>query len=141
MEKYYSKIEPDKLLHIIYRYDWSLYNMENSREDIIEPDNFIQCSALYLNDGKTFKPHKHIMKTVTDYDRIAQESWVVLQGCVKCIFYDIDDSILAEPILYERDASFTLFGGHNYVALEDNTRVLEFKTGKYEGQEKDKNFI
>ena len=37
--------------------------------------------------------------------------------------------------------SFTLQGGHNYLILEDDTLVYEFKTGPYEGQEFDKKFI
>jgi len=32
---------------------------------------------------------------------------------VKCIFYDLDDQIIATPTLYPGDASFTLEGGHN----------------------------
>ena len=54
---------------------------------------------------------------------------------------DIDDNIIAEPILKEGDASFTLYGGHTYEILEDNTLVYEYKTGPYEGQKLDKVFI
>ena len=36
-----------------------------------------------MEEGKTFKPHKHIWKNRTR-DVIAQESWVVIQGKVKC---------------------------------------------------------
>jgi hypothetical protein len=140
MEKIYSKVEPNLLLHIIYRFE-DFDKMDDFRLEIIEPDQFIQCAALKMNEGKTFKPHKHIIKEVTDYDRIAQESWVVLRGKVKCIFYDINDTIIAEPILNQGDASFTLRGGHNYLVLEENTKVLEFKTGKYLGQKFDKEFI
>jgi hypothetical protein len=89
---------------------------------------------------KTFKPHKHIWKE-QKRNVIAQESWVVLQGSVKCIFYDLDNTILSTEFLYPGDASFTLEGGHNYEILEDNTLVYEYKTGPYEGQELDKIFI
>ena len=131
MKKIYSKINETKLLHIVVRKN----ETNPGREDIISEDNFIQCSKLNLTKGTTFKPHKHIWKERTR-NVIAQESWVVLQGSVKCIFYDIDDSIL-----YFGDASFTLEGGHNYEILEDNTLVYEYKTGPYEGQEFDKTFI
>ena len=140
MEKIYSKVEPDRLLHVIYRFN-DFNKINGFRYEIIEPDNFIQCAALKMEKGKTFKPHKHIVKTVTDIDRIAQEAWVVLEGSVRCTFYDIDDTIIAEPILMRGDASFTLHGGHTYTILEDNSKVLEFKTGKYTGQENDKTFI
>jgi hypothetical protein len=137
MEKIYSKIQKDKLLHIIFRGNSS----QETRTDIVPDDNFIQCSYLNLNNGKTFKPHKHIIKTRTYENQIAQESWIVVKGKVKCIFYDLDDTIITEPILCAGDASFTLAGGHNYQILEDSTIVYEYKTGPYEGQKNDKEFI
>ena len=39
------------------------------------------------------------------------------------------------------DVSITLYGGHNYEILEENTRVLEYKTGPYYGQTEDKVFL
>jgi len=136
MEKIYSKIEPEKLLHMVVRKE----NIKPGRVDIVHPQHFIQCSMLNMEADKTFKPHRHIWKERTR-NVIAQESWVVIQGSVKCTFYDLDDEILAQPILYPGDASFTLEGGHNYYILEDNTLVYEYKTGPYEGQELDKTFI
>ena len=136
MEKLYSKQEPEKLLHIIVRKE----DIKPGREDIVSEENFIQCSILNMDKGKTFKPHKHIWKERTR-NVIAQESWIVIKGSVKCIFYDLDDNIIAEPILYAGDASFTLEGGHNYLILEDDTLVYEYKTGPYEGQQLDKTFI
>lgn len=136
MEKIYSKIDPNKLLHIIVRKK----DMKPGREDIISEDNFIQCSMLNMNEGKTFRPHRHIWKE-RNRNVIAQESWVVISGSVKCIFYDLDDNIISEPILYPGDTSFTLEGGHNYLILEDETLVYEYKTGPYEGQSMDKKFI
>ena len=136
MEKIYSKIDPSKLLHIIIRKK----DIVPGRKDIVPEEHFIQCSHLNMEKGKTFKPHKHIFKNRTR-DVIAQESWIVVQGKVKCIFYDLDDTILIEPILEQGDASFTLEGGHNYLILEDNTLVYEYKTGPYEGQKLDKVFL
>ena len=136
MEKIYSKQSPETLLHIIVRKE----DMLPGRQDIVSEENFIQCSILNMEEGKTFKPHKHIWKERTR-NVIAQESWIVVQGSVKCIFYDLDDTIIAEPILYPGDASFTLQGGHNYLILEDDTLVYEYKTGPYEGQAMDKTFI
>lgn len=136
MKKIYSKIEPSKLLHIIVRKK----DIVTGRKDIVPEEHFIQCSHLNMEKGKTFKPHKHIFKNRAR-DVIAQESWIVVQGKVKCIFYDLDDTILIEPILEQGDASFTLEGGHNYEILEDNTLVYEYKTGPYEGQELDKVFL
>lgn len=136
MIEYYSKVDPSKLLHVVVRKD----DLKPGRKDIIPEEHFIQCSHLNMEKGKTFRPHKHIFKNRTR-DVIAQESWIVIQGRVKCIFYDLDDTILVEPILEPGDASFTLEGGHNYEILEDNTLVYEYKTGPYEGQALDKTFI
>jgi|TARA_R100001443_G_scaffold111483_2_gene124282 cupin fold WbuC family metalloprotein len=136
MKKIYSKVEPNKLLHIIVRKD----DLVKGRTEVVSEEHFIQCALLNMEKDKTFKPHKHIWKNRTR-DVIAQESWVVIQGKVKCTFFDIDDNIIEEPILEAGDASFTLEGGHTYTILEDDTLVYEYKTGPYEGQELDKVFI
>jgi hypothetical protein len=136
MEKIYSKIDPDKLLHIVVRRS----DIVSGRTEVVPEENFIQCALLNMPKDKTFKPHKHIWKERTR-NVIAQESWIVIQGGVKCIFYDTDDQLLCEPILYAGDASFTLEGGHTYLILEDDTLVYEYKTGPYEGQSLDKVFI
>ena len=136
MEKIYSKIEPNKLLHIVNRI------ADIKERTILIPDNnFIQCATLKMEKGKTFEPHKHITKDRHYPEQIAQESWVVIKGKVKCIFYDLDDTIIATPILEAGDASFTLYGGHTYEILEENTIVYKYKTGPYEGIELDKVFI
>ena len=135
MEYIYSKID-NRLLHVINRLEDI-----TGRNDIIPSNNFIQCATLKMKKGKTFDPHKHIVKNRHYPEQIAQESWVVIKGSVKCILYDLDNTIIAEPILKAGDASFTLYGGHTYKILEDNTVVYEYKTGPYEGQELDKTFI
>lgn len=136
MEKIYSKVEEGKLLHIINR----LTEIEK-RTEVVPEDNFIQCATLKMEKDKTFPPHKHITKQRSYEAQIAQESWVVIKGSVKCKLYDIDDTLIAEPILYPGDASFTLYGGHTYEILEDDTIVYEYKTGPYEGQKLDKVFL
>lgn len=136
MEKFYSKIEKKKLLHLVNR----LQEIEE-RIDIVPDENFIQCAALKMQNGKTFRPHKHIKKSRSYSEQIAQESWVVIKGRVKCYFYDLDDKLLATTILEKGDASFTLEGGHTYEILEDGTIVYEYKTGPYEGQNFDKRFL
>ena len=135
MERIYSKID-NRLLHIINRLEDI-----TGRNDVIPENNFIQCATLKMKKGKTFDPHKHITKNRHYPEQIAQESWVVIKGSVKCILYDLDDKIIAEPILKAGDASFTLYGGHTYSILEDDTIVYEYKTGPYEGQSLDKTFI
>lgn len=135
MKKIYSKVSPDTLLHMIIKKE----DFINEREDVIDSNNSLQLSLLKLNNGKTFKPHKHI--NMVKQTNITQESWVVINGKVKAILYDLDDKIITEEILDSGDASITLFGGHNYLILEDDTIVYEYKTGPYLGQKYDKEFI
>jgi len=135
MKKIYSKIDPDTLLHIINR-----YSEITDRTDVCPEKEFIQLATLKMNKGKTFRPHKHIFKSCPSTS-IAQESWVVIQGSVKVFLYDLNDEIICEEIIGKGDCSITLYGGHNYEILEDNTVVYEYKTGPYQGQSKDKEFI
>jgi len=137
MEKIYSKVEPDRLLHIIHKSDEFHSIEEGHRQDIVGPDEFLQLSSMNMKKGHTFEPHQHIWKDGED-KVIAQESWVVVKGSVECNFYDTDGTLLGKPILKQGDCSVTLGGGHTYLILEDDTLVYEYKTGPYRGQKLDK---
>jgi hypothetical protein len=135
MKGIFSKICPLELLHIIVEVsDFGL-----SRKEVIPSDQFLQLALLKLDSGKTFTPHKHI--NVTKTTNIAQESWVVIKGRVLVTFYDIDDSIIRTEVLTAGMASVTLRGGHNYLIMENDTTIYEFKTGPYLGRALDKDFI
>jgi len=136
IEKIYSKIDPERLLHIVCQTQY----LNAPRHDLVDDEQFLQLAVLKYEKGKTFKPHKHIYKDVP-HQAIAQESWAVISGKVKAIFYDEDDTIIAERVLNQGDLSITLFGGHNYEILEEDTLVLEYKTGPYYGQALDKVFV
>ena len=127
----------NSLCHLVIR----LNELNTPREDVIPESEFLQLALLKMEKGKTFKPHYHIHKDINYKTAIAQESWVVLKGKVKVTFYDIDNTIIEEPVLEAGDASVTLKGGHNFLILEDDTVVYEYKTGPYYGVEVDKNFI
>ena len=139
MEQIYSKVQPDKILHTIHRLQ-DVINRKEQRLDLIDEDQFIQCSSLKMKKGTTFKAHRHIWKSGKK-NSIAQESWCVIIGSVKGFFYDLDNTLLHTTNLYVGDVSFTLEGGHNYEILENDTIVYEYKTGPYEGQTLDKVFI
>jgi hypothetical protein len=134
MQRIYSKIQPATLLHLVFRLD------EVSGRTNIAPENeFLQLAGIKMDKGQTFKAHKHILHEKTT--NIAQESWLVIQGQVQCTFYDLDDTMIAQPVLNPGDGSMTFRGGHNYLILEDDTIVYEYKTGPYLGQQLDKMFI
>lgn len=135
MRKIFSKVNPDLLLHIVNH----KHRITKTRCDLCPPEEFLQVATFELVRGQTFKPHKHIKKLVA-HD-ITQESWVIVQGSVEAILYDIDDTILEKVILEQGDCSITFRGAHNYRCLEDNTLVVEVKDGPYWGQGADKEFI
>jgi len=134
MRKIYSKIHPCILLHIINK-----QNEIAERQDMCPADECLQMACFKLDNGKTFKPHKHITKNV-QHD-ITQESWIIVKGSIRAILYDLDDTIIEEVDLMQGDCSITFCGGHNYMCLEDDTLIYEAKTGPYLGVEKDKTFI
>ena len=140
MEKIYSKVNPKLLLHLVVRLD-DFNEMENQRIDLIDPENILQCAMLNLKKDVTFRPHKHKPRSRT-LNFVPSESWHIISGSVKTTFYDLDDTILCERNLFEGDTSFTLAAaGHNYMSMENNTRVLEYKAPMYEGVSVDKTFI
>ena len=134
--KIYSRIDKDKLLHIIHRF----YEIEK-RTDVAPEDQFIQLATLRMEKGKTFRPHQHIWKPAPREQVIAQESWVIIKGSVKCHLYDTDGELLKEVVIRQGDCSMTFEGGHTYTILEDDTVVYEYKTGPYTGQANDKVFL
>ena len=64
-----------------------------------------------------------------------------MRGSILVTYYDTDGTLLEKVTLNTGDISFTLEGGHTYEIMEDDTLVYEYKTGPYEGQEKDKVFL
>ena len=135
LEHIYSKVDPSKLLHVISRKE----QIDSARKNIVSDSEYLQLASMKLDKGQTFKAHKHII-----YEKkvdTTQESWIVIEGSVKAILFDIDDTIIREVILNPGDSSLTLRGGHTYESLKPNTLVYEYKTGPYYGQEKDKVFI
>jgi hypothetical protein len=130
-----SKVN-NRLLHMVYRAD----DLTEQREDVAPENQFIQVSALNLQAGKTFRPHRHIWKDAPRDKVVAQESWCIMKGRVIGHFYDLNDELLDEIELNEGDISLTFEGGHTYTILDD-AKVYEYKTGPYQGVELDKVFL
>ena len=138
----YSKVNPSLLCHIVYQPEWKK-NEDYSdivRTNISDAEEFLQSAHIYIpKEGHKFRPHIH--NELIRQTNITQESWVVLSGLIRVTFYDIDGEILEESLLHPTWMSITFRGGHTYESMRDDTNVLEFKTGPYLGQEKDKEFI
>lgn len=136
MLKIYSKINPNKLLHIIAGVD----DIADKYTEVTSPEQFIQVLGIQGNEGDKFRPHKHLTKKA-DYWMKVQECWIIMQGSIEVRLYDVDNSFLCNYIMKAGEFCVTLDGGHTFDCLCDATKVLEVKTGPYEGQSKDKEFI
>jgi hypothetical protein len=132
----FSKKDPDKLLHVIYDMDNQI-----GREDLCPSEKFLQVSVMRPPKDKKYDAHYHIWKDNTFDQHIAQESWLVISGSIRVVYYDIDNEFLHEEVINAKGCTITFEGGHSYEILEDNTQVYEFKTGPYFGRERDKKFI
>lgn len=136
MYKIYSRVNPEKHLHTVFRY----YDI-HERVEVAEENQFLQLATLRMDKGKTFRPHQHIWKPTPRETVIAQESWVIIKGSVEVSFYDTDGALLEKQVIRAGDCSMTFEGGHTYLILEDDTVVYEYKTGPYQGQALDKVFL
>jgi hypothetical protein len=132
--KIYSKVNGE-LLHMVNR----LADITHVRNDISPDTEFLQVSAFRMAEGKTFRAHQHL--PLERKTTITQESWIVIKGRVMAKLYDTDGTLLASPVLGVGDCSITFKGGHNYLCMEDDSVVYEYKTGPYMGQARDKTFI
>lgn len=138
MEHIYSKIKPEKRLHTIYRL--AEISKLKGRVDFTEENEFLQCSIMSLIDGKTYRPHKHIIKSQNISKFQVQEAFIMI-GQALVVIYDLDDSKLCEVILDTGDLAVLLAGGHSIKSLSPCSALYEIKTGPYEGQKLDKEFI
>ena len=68
MELIFSKIKPEKLLHIIHNSDdFHSINNGNSREVVDEKES-IQLAALKMNKGHTFRPPYPSLIMIIDFN-------------------------------------------------------------------------
>ena len=135
MKHIYSKINPNKLILALMRYN----DISEHRTDLSPDEEYLQISGRKIKGGTKVKAHKHTpIERKTD---ITQEAWVVFEGCIKGTFYDLDDSILYETDIRKGDIIVLFRGGHSLEVLDDDTIFYEFKTGPYLGIEADKETI
>jgi len=142
IQKFYSKVNPEELLHMIFSPELPHLKDEPDvvRTNISPEKEYLQSAHIYIpQHGHKFRPHIHLPQTRETH--ITQEAWIVITGLIKVYFYDTDGKLLNDSLLYPGWTSITFRGGHTYECLLNDTNVLEFKTGPYNGQEKDKEFI
>ena len=135
MKKIYSKVEEDVLLLVINKKE----DITKERTDLSPESQFLQCSTKVIKKGVRFRSHKH-KRLERKTDR-TQEAWLVLSGKIRCLFYDLDDSLILDTNLTSGDCAICFRAGNGFEVLEDDTSLYEFKTGPYFGSEMDKTFI
>lgn len=133
MKKIYSKLNPDELLHIVFKKDE--IGESGAHFDLIDSKEYLQVAAMKGAEGKKFPAHKHLPQ-----DRqtsITQECNIIVSGTMKVVYYDTDNTILDDAVLEVGDCTITLKGGHSF-SMEKDTLFYEIKNGPYLGREKDK---
>lgn len=131
MEKIYSKVKSGVLLHVINRKE----DITTQRQDLSPEREFLQVACFSIGKEKKPTPHKHLEQIRTT--NITQESWLIFNGSIKIILYDLNDVVVKEEVLKSGDCLITFRGGHDFTVLEENTKIYEYKTGPYQGKEKD----
>lgn len=133
--KIYSKVEPTKLIASVLKFE----ELSEYRKDICPNEESLQISGRYLKKGTKVKAHKHLPFERTSY--FTQEAWIVLEGSIKGIIYDIDNTLLCDIKISRGDCIVLFRGGHSLETLEEDTVFYECKTGPYYGVVEDKKFI
>lgn len=111
----------------------------SGRIDITLPEESLQFGMMQAQEDKSFKPHRHLDKYVEGPVHIV-EAFVIIKGHGLIHIYDTDDTLLSTHVLKEGDVSLLLKGGHA-LEVREGCIFYEFKTGPYEGTQKDKVFI
>lgn len=137
MEKFFTS--QGQLNHIICKFS-DLAEASSNRLNLCPDEAFLQL-GLIKSGPRDYAAHFHLDHQTPNPVIRAQESWVVMRGSVEVTLYDRDNTVQAVRTIHQGDITLTLFGGHGYRILEDDTLVYEFKSGPYEGPSVDKEQI
>lgn len=133
----YSKKEPSRLLHLIFRFNQG--NIDKLvRNEVTPSSTFLQAMCFEIPKDMYFKAHKHNLQERQTAQ--THEAFFIFRGAIELSIFDIDNALLEKTILREGDCSVIIDGAHSFKALEP-TVLYEFKNGPYYGPEKDKTYI
>jgi hypothetical protein len=135
MERYYSKIQEEKLIFTLLRVN----DICERRIDLSPDHELLQVCGRKMNKDMFVSPHRHL--EIIRNTNITQEAWILLKGRVEAKFYDLDNSYLCTRTINAGDVVVFYRGGHGLKVLEDDTLFYEFKNGPYHGIESDKEKI
>lgn len=135
MERIFSRVQPDALLHGIIR----AADFTHHRQDISPAEEGLQLAFFRMCKGQTFRPHMHVPRRREI--PITQECWIIARGSVLASYYDLNGVLLEQRILLPGDATITWRGGHTYEGLEHDACIFEVKTGPFVGVAQDKEYL
>ena len=128
-------VDGDLVLAIIIRSaDW-----EEGLSFVSSNEDYQQIGIWGYNKGQKLAPHIHsiaprqVLRT--------QEIVFVREGRIRADIYTEKKMYLKSVELGKGDTIILLNGGHGYEILEDNTKILEAKTGPYVGPDRDRERI
>jgi len=132
MKKIYSKVEPEKLLHVIFDASEPI----ESRADLTNPEQWLQVSVMNLPKGKKVNPHIHNPReqVASSAPAVTQECWIILRGEIKASLFDLDRNLLHEQKMPQGHLLVTFSGGHS-LECEDGAVMVECKNGPYLGRD------
>ncbi len=132
MFRIYSEVEKGKLLCSFSKG----LELSSYRSELSPDEEYLQVSGRKIEAGTHVKAHKHLpLERKTE---ATQEAWVIVEGSVEAIIYDLDDTILRKILLGRGDCLVLFRGGHALDVVDEDTIMYEFKTGPYYGMQKDK---
>ena len=104
-----------------------------------EEKDFLQVGTWRYEEGVKLQSHIHreVKREITK----TQEIVFIRSGKMAATIFDEEGRFVERIELKSGDALILLSGGHGYEILEDDTRILEVKTGPFLGVEVDKKSI
>ena len=89
----------------------------------------IQVANFRYNRGKILRDHKHIGRERTIYR--TQEVMIVMKGACFARIFDTDDKLVEHKHLVAGDICISYRGGIGFDILQDDTYLIEVKSGDY----------
>ena len=108
MEKIFSKINKNKLLHIIS----NKLDQNEKRVDLTDVNLPLQVSRINLKEA-TVRPHNHNLKEILKDKIKPNECWIVLNGEIEVSLFDENKNNIKNAILSKGSILITIEGGHS----------------------------
>jgi len=95
-----------------------------------EKEDFIQVGAFRHDTGYEMKAHRHLLQHNPPI-RKSQELLYVCKGSAKVSIYDEEDKFVTDVTISSGDYIISFWGGIGATILEDDTILIEPKTGPF----------